>query len=58
MLIRRFLNANKACPSMLIRKCLVAMLILMLVILILLNLNTSYADCDADLCFKIMSLCC
>ena len=24
----------------------------------LLNLNTGYADTDADLCIKIMSLCC
>ena len=35
-----------------------AMLILMLVILMLLNLNTGYADTDADLCIRIMSLCC
>ena len=38
---------------MLMRKCLLAMLILML-----LNLNTGYADADADLCIRIMSLCC
>ena len=54
------LNANEACPCMLIRKCLLAMLILMLVILMvilmLLNLNTCYAD--TDLCIRIMSLCC
>ena len=25
---------------------------------ILLNLNTGYADTDADLCIRIMSLCC
>ena len=47
---------------MLMRKCLLAMLILMLVILMLIlmlfNLNTGYADTDADLCIKIMSLCC
>ena len=47
---------------MLIWKCLLAMLILMLVILmlilVLLNLNTGYADTDADLCIRIMSLCC
>ena len=47
---------------MLMRKCLLAMLILMLVILMLilmlLNLNTGYADTDADLCIRIMSLCC
>ena len=44
------------------RKCLLAMLILMLVILMLilmlLNLNTGYADTYADLCIRIMSLCC
>ena len=38
---------------MLMRKCLLAMLILML-----LNLNTDYADTNADLCIRIMSLCC
>ena len=47
---------------MLMWKCLLAMLILMLVILMLilmiLNLNTGYADTDADLCIRIMSLCC
>ena len=47
---------------MLMSKCLLAMLILMLVILMLilmlLNLNTGYADTDADLCIRIMSLCC
>ena len=47
---------------MLMLKCLLAMLILMLVflmlILMLLNLNTGYADTDADLCIRIMSLCC
>ena len=37
---------------MLMRKCLLAMLILML-----LNLNTGYTDTDADLCIRIMSLC-
>ena len=46
---------------MLMRKCLLAMLILMLVILMLilmlLNLNTGYADTDADLCIRIISLC-
>ena len=37
-----------------------AMLFLMLVILMLmlLNLNTGYADTDADLCIRIMPLCC
>ena len=34
------------------------MLILMLVILMLLNLNIGYVDTDADICFRIMSLCC
>ena len=47
---------------MLMRKCLLAILILMLVILMLilmlLNLNTGYADTDADLYIRIMSLCC
>ena len=47
---------------MLMRKCLLAMLILMLVILMLilmlLNLNTGYADTDADLCIRVMYLCC
>ena len=56
------MNANKVYPWMLMRKCLLAMLILKLVILMLilmlLNLNTGYADTDADLCIKIMSLCC
>ena len=45
---------------MLMRRCLLAMLILMLVILMLIlmlfNLNTGYADTDADLCIRIMSL--
>ena len=44
------------------RKCLLAMLIMMLVILmlilVLLNLNTDYNDTDADLCIRIISLCC
>ena len=44
------------------KKCLLATLTLMLVILMLilmlLNLNTGYADTDADLCIRIMSLCC
>ena len=45
------------------RKCLLAMLIQMLhvfilmLILIVLNLNTGYADTDANLCFRILSLC-
>ena len=56
------MNANEVGPRMLMRKCLRAMLILMLVILmltlILLNLNTGCVDTDADLCIRIMSLCC
>ena len=56
-----FFNDNEACPRMLMRKCLLAMLTLMLVILMLilmlLNLNTGYTDTDADLCIRIMSLC-
>ena len=47
---------------MLMSKCLLAMLIQMLVILMLIlmlvNLNTCYFDTDADLCIRIMSLCC
>ena len=47
------MNANEVCPWMLMRKCLLAMLILMLV-----NLNTGYnTDTDADLWIRIMSLC-
>ena len=43
---------------MLMKKCLLAMLILMLDIpmLMLLNLNTDYADTDADLGIRIMSV--
>ena len=52
------MNTNEVYPWMLMRKYLLAMLILMLVILMLLNLNTGYADTDADLCIRIMSLCC
>ena len=56
------MNANEVYPWMLMRKCLLAMLILMLVILMLilmlLNLNTGYAHTGADLCIRIMSLCC
>ena len=44
------------------RECLMAMMILMLVILmltlLLLNLNTSYADTCANLCIRMLSLCC
>ena len=41
-------------------KCLLAipMLVILMLILMLLNLNTGYADTDADLCIRIMSLCC
>ena len=56
------MNANEVCPWTLMRKCLLAMLILMLVILMpilmLHNLKTGYADTDADLCIRIISLCC
>ena len=58
------MNANEVRQWMLMRKSLLAMLILMLVIMILmlilmlLNLNTGYTDTDADLCSRIMSLCC
>ena len=45
-----------------VHECLLAMLILMLVILMLIlllvNMNTGYADTDADLCIRSMSLCC
>ena len=47
---------------MLMKKCLLASLILMLAILMLIQmliyLNKGYADTDADLYFKIMALCC
>ena len=47
---------------MIMRKCLLAKLILMLVILMLilmlLSLNTGYADTDVDLCIRNMSSCC
>ena len=56
------MNANEIYPIQLMRKCLLVMLILMLVILMLilmlLNLKTDYADTDADLCIRIMSLYC
>ena len=32
--------------------------VILILILMLLNLNTGYADTDADLCIRIMSLCC
>ena len=31
---------------------------ILMLILMLLNLNTGYDDTDADLCIRIMSLCC
>ena len=34
------------------------MLVILMLILMLLNLNTGYADTDAHLCIRIMSLCC
>mgnify|MGYP003692050689 CR=1 FL=1 len=34
------------------------MLVILLLILMLLNLNKGYVDTDADLCIRIMSLCC
>ena len=47
---------------MLVRKCLLAMLILIIVILMLIlmlrNLNTGYADTDANLCTRVVSLYC
>ena len=54
------LNANDVCSRIQSRKCLLAMLLLviLMLILVLLNLNTCYADTDADLCIRIMSLCC
>ena len=45
------LNANEVCPWIPMKKCLLIMLILML-----LDLNTGYADTDADLCIRIISL--
>ena len=56
MQIRQCFDANEACQLMLMRKCLLAMLILMhfnlVLILMLLNLCTGYADTDANLGFK------
>ena len=37
---------------------LIPMLAILMLILMLINLNTGYADTDADLCIRIMSLCC
>ena len=37
---------------------LILMLFILMLILVLLNLNTGYADTEADLCIRIMSLCC
>ena len=53
MQIRQCFDANEACQLMLMRKCLLAMLILMLP-----NLCSGYADTDADLGFQDVSLCC
>ena len=54
------MNANEVCHWLIMRKCLLAMLMLviLMLILMLLNLNTGYADTDADLCIRIMSLWC
>ena len=49
------LNANEVCPSMLMGKWLLAMLMLVILMLILLYLNTGYVVTDADLFIKIMS---
>ena len=37
---------------------LMLMLVILMLILMLLYLNTGYADTDAELCNRIMSLCC
>ena len=37
---------------------LILILFILMLILMLLNLKTGYADTDADLCIRIMSLCC
>ena len=37
---------------------LILMLVILMLLLMLLNLNTAYADTDAYLCIRIMSLCC
>ena len=47
------MNANEEMLAMLI-----LMLVILMLILMLLNLNTGYADTDAYLCIRIMSLCC
>ena len=47
------MNANEEMLAMLI-----LMLVILMLILMLNNLNTGYADTDADLCIRIMSLCC
>lgn len=49
------MNANEACPFKVMKKCLLAMLILVIpmLILMLLTLNTDYAD--TDLSIRIMS---
>ena len=44
------MNANEACHWMLMRKCLPDPDAT--------YLNTGYTDTDADLCIRIMSLCC
>ena len=36
----------------------ILMLVILMLTLLLLNLNTSYADTCANLCIRMMSLCC
>lgn len=45
------MNANEACPFKVMKKCLLAMLILVIpmLILMLLTLNTDYADTDLSI---------
>ena len=47
------MNANEEMLAMLI-----LMLVILMLILMLLNLNTGYAETNADLCIRIMSLYC
>ena len=50
------MNADEVCPWMLMRRCLLAMLMLVNLLLMLLYLNIDYADTNEDLCIRIMSL--
>ena len=54
------MNAYDVKTWMLMRKCFLAMLmpVILMLILMLLNLNTCYADTEADLWIRIMSLWC